>query len=168
MPINSKKSVYVLESSIPYSRLAFRCSLKVDLVGDTVGSESTMSLHGTRYRKPVAGKFDVCGLVGEGELRATLFPAVLEDAALMQEIAVACRAYADVAGDCTVSLNFSWRTEQGDLVGMAMLTVTPDGGEPITKSSGDTNTLSVENPEFAATFAAVFAAIDSWCTAKAW
>lgn len=169
MPINAKKQVSVLSANGPYDRMAFRCAMTVRLVGGAVAPDSTLSLHGTRYRKPGQGKFDVCGLVGEGEIGASLNPAAQADATLMRDIALACRSYAGLSGNCAVALNFAWRPENGDLVGMAMLTVTPEeGGEPVSKSSGNTNTLSAEDPAFAATFATVFAAIDSWCSVKGW
>lgn len=65
MPAMFVAPVAVLNPGQPYDRLAFRCSLSVDLVGDVPQPGGSVALHATRYRKPEAGVIEVCGRPSE-------------------------------------------------------------------------------------------------------
>lgn len=169
MPINAKHTPTITNPSQPYNRLALRCALAVAVAGEALVPGGTLSLHATRYRKPAPGEFDVCGLVGQGEVGASLDAGEnAGDDALMLALALLCRDYLGVSGDCRVDLSFAWRPVAGDVIGMATLTVTPAKGEALSDSCGNTSERAAQDPAFAQTFASLLGTIAVWADKRGW
>lgn len=164
MPVISTQPVPVQEPSIVYERLAFRCSLSAQATEAGVES-GTCAVHATKYRKLTDGDttyLDVLGLQGQNEVGAVAtYGQSPEDTALIDSMTAIATGYAGVTG--AVSLNFSWRAEAGDIVGMVHLTI----GE-YSKACGNSNDLEAIDPAFAQAFAAIINALSVWCQARGW
>jgi len=161
MPILSTKSIIPENIQQGYDRLALRCSLNVQ-ANAGVPSGGSLSVVGTRYRKPAPGEFDICGLVGHGEVGANVeFGG--PDTDLLVTLASLTADYVGVNEWTTCSLNFAWRVENGDLVGMAQAMC-----DEKSKAAGDTNELAATDPEFAKAFGQVLAALHQFGVKQGW
>lgn len=169
MPVNSTIQPQVSNAILPYDRLALRCMLNASIKDDKLVSGGSLSLHGTRYRKPNPGEFEVFGLIGSGEVAASINVGndVYGDA-LMLTLATIARANANVTGDCSITLSFAWRAEGGDLIGMASETVTPTIGEPVTDMCGNVNERMASDPIFAQHYAGIIQAVSTWVIIQGW
>lgn len=164
MPVISANPTPVAAPEVVYERLAFRCALSAQVTESGIQS-GTCAIHATKYRKLTDGEntfLDVLGLQGQNERGASLtFGQNATDDTLISSIAAIATGYAGLTGD--VSLQFSWRVENGDIAGMVQLTI----GE-YSKACGNSNDLEATDPDFAQAFAGVIAAISAWCQAKGW
>jgi hypothetical protein len=159
MPVLSQSPTAILDPAIPYERLAFRCSLTATLGAGDI-TDASLSLHATKYRK-TDGKIDVCGIREQAEIGASLpWGGNRTDDGLILQLA---ELIMQQSGEDTgaLALNFSWREEAGDIVGMVQMQC----GDWVF-ATGNSNTATDEG--FVETFPMVIAAIANWCENRGW
>jgi hypothetical protein len=161
MPVLTQAPQPVLDPATAYERLAFRCTLTATLTDGEVTAGS-MSIHATKYRK-AGGAIDVHGIQQQAERGASLlWGQNPEDDALIRELAEIVAVFASTtAGNLT--LNFSWREKDGDIIGMVHATL----GE-WAYATGNSNDTEVSDPAFAEAFQGVLSALAIWCADRGW
>lgn len=194
MPILSTKSVAIENTTLGYNRLALRGSLNVVMI-DGKPVAGSLSLHATRYRKPKAGDLEVCGLIGAGEIGETI-DAGKKDDDLLADLAGHVGEVLGYTGDGIVTMQFAWRPESGDIIGIAIASIVPivddkaateylaksewrmpgpdeelkwlDRAAELNRATGDTSALAKEDAKFGVGFSSVLAAIHAWASNRGW
>lgn len=171
MPVISTQPVLPVAPTVAYERLAFRCSFNAKTAAGAVADGGSLALVATKYRKLVSpdgtAYLDTLGIPEAAEKAASLTYGMNQvDDELMNGIAAAVSGYVGVNGQTT--MNFSWRVERGDVVGMIHLTVKPENGEEVTRLTGNSNQLEAQDPAFAKAFVEVIDLLSAWCSARGW
>ena len=161
MPVLTQSPAPILEPATAYDRLAFRCSLTATLDDGEV-TDGSLSIHATKYRK-VNGAIDVHGIQQQAEKGASLlWGQNPEDDALIRDLAEIVAVFASTT-EGNLTLNFSWREQAGDIVGMVHATL----GD-WAYATGNSNDTEAQDPAFAEAFQAVLAALAIWCADRGW
>lgn len=171
MPIISAHPILPVAPTVAYERLAFRCSFNAKILSGEVVEGGSLALVATKYRKLVSPQgttyLDTLGIQEAAERAASLTYGMNEaDDELMRGVAAAVFGCSGVDGQAT--LNFSWRVERGDVVGMVHMTVKPEDGVEVAKLTGNTSELEVNDPALAKAFADVIDLLSAWCHARGW
>jgi hypothetical protein len=161
MPVLTQAPIAVLDPATAYERLAFRCSLTATLTDGEVTAGS-LSIHATKYRK-VEGAIDVHGIQQQAEKGASLtWGQSADDDVLMRELAEIVAVFASTT-EGNLALNFSWREQAGDIVGMVHATL----GDWV-YATGNSNDSEAADPAFAEAFHSVLSALAIWCADRGW
>lgn len=166
MPILTASPLAIVQPETPYQRLAFRGSLSAHLEAGEVVTAG-LGLNITRYRKLADGSLEYLGST-QGASAFSLELATDADAAtLLTRIASTCAAAilpAPITADLVV--NFNWRDQAGDILGIVHATITPDGGEAIVVASADVAQWDLEHQAFALAYSDALDALAVWVAAK--
>lgn len=156
MPLISLSAAPVEQVDIPFDRIALRCNLNAVLEEDVLIS-GDIQIQSSKYRKlrklgSSSVILDVCGqdhAVCGASFRMGDSPDIDQ---FIQSVAQCCRNYAiPDGGSAAIICNLGWRSNDGDVVGILHLTVTPtvESSTSIVIASGDTDATGSADITFA-------------------